>query len=55
MNAPETHTEHHDPITEGMMKTLRHLDEKYGGVPEYMQTIGLSDEQIESLRNALVE
>jgi protein-tyrosine phosphatase len=38
---------------EGMMKTLQHLDDGYGGVEEYMQAIGLSDEQIESLRGAL--
>jgi protein-tyrosine phosphatase len=40
---------------EGMMKTLQHLDERYGGVAEYMQAIGLSGEQIESLRSALAE
>ena len=38
---------------EGMIKTLKHLDEKYGGVPQYMQAIGLSVEQITSLSNAL--
>ena len=40
---------------EGMMKTLEHLDARYGGVSGYMQAIGLSGGQIESLRNALVE
>ena len=38
---------------EGMIKTLKHLDENYGGVQQYMQAIGLSVTQITSLRTAL--
>ena len=38
---------------DGIIKTLKHLDDNYGGVPQYMQAIGLSVEQITSLSNAL--
>ena len=40
---------------EGMIKTLQHLDDRYGGIEGYVRAIGLSDEQVESLRDALVE
>ena len=40
---------------EGMLKVLEHLDENYGGVKGYVRAIGLSDEQVQRLRNALVE
>ena len=40
---------------EGMIKTLKHLDENYGGVPQYMQSIGLSIEQITNLREAIAD
>jgi protein-tyrosine phosphatase len=40
---------------DGIIKTLKHLDENYGGVPQYMQAIGLSVEQITSLSNALAD
>ena len=40
---------------EGMIKTLQHLDDRYGGIEGYLQAIGLSSGQIESLRRALVE
>lgn len=38
---------------QGMIRTLNHLDNKYGSVEKYMQEIGLSLEQIASLRDAL--
>jgi len=34
--------------TEGMMKTLEHLDEKHGGVTGYIQATGISDHQTQS-------
>ena len=40
---------------EAMVLVLQHLEDRYGGVPAYMKTIGLTDEQIESLRRAAVE
>ena len=38
-----------------MRLVLQHLKNRYGGVRGYMRTIGLSDEQIESLRSAALE
>ena len=38
-----------------MLKMLEHLDERYGGVEAYARSTGLSDDQIASIRNALVE
>ena len=38
-----------------MLKTLEHLDKQYGGVEGYVRAIGLTTEQIGSLRDALVE
>ena len=38
-----------------MLGVLRHLDDRYGGVEGYARAIGLTDEQIESLREGLVE
>ena len=40
---------------EVMLKTLDHLDKHYGGVEGYVRAVGLTTEQIESLRSALVE
>ena len=40
---------------EGMLKVLNHLDERYGGVEEYASAIGLTSDQIGSLRRALVD
>ena len=40
---------------EAMLLVLQHLEERYGGVPGYMRTIGLTEEQIEGLRRAAVE
>jgi protein-tyrosine phosphatase len=40
---------------EGMMQVLEHMDARYGGVKAYARAIGLSDEQVESLYEALVE
>ena len=40
---------------ESMRGVLRHLDDRYGGVEGYARTIGLTPEQIESLREGLVE
>jgi len=37
-----------------MLQVLQHL-ERYGGIQAYMRTIGLTDEQIESLRTAALE
>ena len=38
-----------------MELTLKHLNDRYGGVPGYMRAIGLTDDQVESLRAAAVE
>ena len=38
-----------------MELTLKHLNDRYGGVPGYLRAIGLADDQIESLRAAAVE
>jgi len=40
---------------EVILKTLDHLDKHYGGVEGYVLGIGITTEQIESLRSALVE
>jgi protein-tyrosine phosphatase len=40
---------------EGMRKVLTYLDNAYGGIEEYVRRIGLGDDQIASLRAALVE
>ena len=36
-------------------RTLDHLDEKYGGVEGYLHDVGITDEQIEAIRSAMVE
>ena len=38
-----------------MLQVLQHLEDRYGGIQAYMRTIGLTDEQIESLRTAALE
>ena len=38
-----------------MLITLQHLEQSYGGVEGYMRSIGLQEEQIDSLRTAIVE
>ena len=38
-----------------MVLLLKHLNDRYGGVQAHMRTIGLTDEQSESLRRAVVE
>ena len=40
---------------DAMLRVLQHLDERYGGVESYVRTIGLSEEQVDSIRSALVE
>jgi len=40
---------------EFMHTTLQYLDERHGGIVAYVQSIGLSQEQCERLRHALVE
>ena len=40
---------------EGMRKVLAYLDTAYGGIEGYVRRIGLGDDQIASLRAALVE
>ena len=39
---------------EAMRATLRHLDERYGGVEGYVREAGLTQEQIDGLRSAIV-
>ena len=39
---------------EAMTGTLRHLREKYGGIESYVRATGLRDDQIESLREAML-
>jgi hypothetical protein len=38
-----------------MQTTLQYLDERHGGIDAYMRHIGLSQEQCERLRYALLE
>ena len=38
-----------------MRLVLKHLNDRYGGVPGYLRAIGLTDDQIESLRASAVE
>lgn len=38
---------------EGMLKTLQHLDDNYGGVQPYLEAIGLATAQVAALRSAL--
>ena len=40
---------------EAMLETLAHLEDRYGGVEAYVRECGLSANQVESLREALVE
>jgi len=40
---------------EFMHTTLQYIDERHGGIVAYVQSIGLSQEQCERLRHALVE
>ena len=40
---------------DGMLKVLGYLKTEYGGAEGYARSAGLTDRQIESLRNALVE
>ena len=40
---------------EAMLRVLGHLDERYGGIEEYVRQIGLGQTQIDGLRAALVE
>ena len=40
---------------EAMLGVFRHLEECYGGVEGYVRTLGLTQAQIESLRNGLIE
>ena len=35
--------------------TLKHLEERYGGIEGYVRSAGLTPEQIETLRHAVVE
>ena len=38
-----------------MRLVLQHLNDRYRGVPGYLRAIGLTDDQIDSLRNAALE
>ena len=38
-----------------MEGTLRHIEQRYGGVEQYAVEVGLSLEQISNIRNAIVE
>nr|MBA2678406.1 tyrosine-protein phosphatase [Ktedonobacteraceae bacterium] len=40
---------------ETMLDTLTYLEEHYGGVRSYLSSIGITDQQIESIRSQLVE
>ena len=40
---------------EAMLDTLRHLELRYGGVEAYVRAGGMTKQQIEALRNALLE
>ena len=53
----ETRQEYQDIVSspQTMRLVLKHLNDRYGGVPGYLRAIGLTDDQIESLRAAAVE
>ena len=53
----ETWQEYQDIVSppQTMRLVLKHLNDRYGGVPSYLRAIGLTDDQIESLRNAALE
>ena len=40
---------------DGMVRTLAHLDNKYGGIEAYVRAIGLTGGQIDALRGELIE
>jgi len=40
---------------EGMIMTMQHLDDTYGGIPQYMRAIGMNDGQIQCLRDAVID
>ncbi|SVE29713.1 uncharacterized protein METZ01_LOCUS482567, partial [marine metagenome] len=40
---------------EGMIMTLHHIEEKYGGIREYMRAIGMTEEQVRYLHDAVVD
>ena len=40
---------------EAMRMTLRHLEERYGGIEGYVRAIGLTTDHIESIRAAMLE
>ena len=39
---------------EAMLEMLEHLEDEYGGVQGYLRAVGLTQDQVESLRDALV-
>ena len=39
---------------DGMARTLAHLDREYGGIEPYVRAIGLTEGQVESLREMLI-
>ena len=40
---------------EAMSRVMRHLHDEHGGAESYMRSVGLEDEQIESLRSGLLD
>ena len=40
---------------EAMIETLRHVEARYGGVEAYVLGAGMTEQHLESLRNAMVE
>ena len=54
VSSPREYADEYCP-RDGMARTLAHLDRGYGGIEAYVRDIGLSDGQIEALRDMLIE
>ena len=50
----QEYRQHHCP-PEGMLELLQHFEERYGGVEAYALDGGLTQEQVDMLRSALIE
>ena len=50
----QEYRQHHCP-PEGMLELLQHFEERYGGVEAYALDGGLTQEQVDMLRSALLE
>ena len=54
VSSPREYADEYCP-RDGMARTLAHLDRGYGGIEAYVRAIGLTEGQIETLREMLIE